>query len=590
MDRLSRHLLDLLKNHPCIVRQSIGFSELGFLNKAGQEQCKLTEKHTPIHLLSDTDSRSRSSDQSPEEQPEKFVITNRRPLKARQSVTKKRTPRSLPGNENKSVMSVDRLSICHSTQARSSSDALPKATLAESTVWDIEIHTASLLSPALSSKKHNAVLEIRNRPWNDSPTVELAVPDDSQDKAASFPSSETPPDKSDNFIEEKSSSPSLGPSQSASQHRWSFPPTYDTRPPEGVNSKYFNPQIVQDEQQPSLEIQPFNSVSVFLSKQGAKIPPASRLDSSPNRPSDLVFLVDTYNLTSHLDKQVTQHSLASDHRPDPESSPCSQPGPTRQTTSSSWQPVSDVNIEEVGPDNRVDSELIDHGCTSWWGSEHSVDNYTHDRHPWLSVDYDGDCDPLEHHGCDVPEEFVSRHSHVAYDAREDLYHDYSGSGETNAIISAYDEAEHSDEHMIDLAFTFSDNGDHQLVEGHVAGCDLCPDSDSDRDYGEEYFGDEHETLELDHPCKILDGESHVALRNRGTTPSIDLDNSSFSDTEPISTALFSQGRMLLLGSTQEDGDMTTAVRTRSPSCRPLLSLVEADVARSLRNHWLPQKL
>jgi hypothetical protein len=440
------------------------------------------------------------------------------------------------------------------------------------------------------------VLEICNRPWNDSPTDQLAGPDDSHDRLA--PLSETLAEKLDDLIEAKSPSPSLGPSQSASQHGRSFPHTDGTVPQADVNSKYFLPKIpnaAQTEQQTSYEKQRLNPVSVFLTKQAEKMTPASYLEtiSPPNQLSDPVSLddhADTSNLTKYLDMQVTQHKLAP-----PEIAPCLQPGPTEHLTFCSWQPVFDVDAQA---DNRVDSELIDLGCAAWGDSEHSVDHCSHDRHLWPSVDYDDGLYPLVHDCRDVPEDIVSCYSHTVYDAREHyLYHDYGKFGGTNIIIPAYDltensEAEHSNECMIDPTLTFSDNGEHKLVEGHIAGCHLYPDSNDNGEYEEEYFGDEHGTLELDDAwdqccSENLNGESYISLWNPGSTSSNDLDSSLLSNSEPIHpAAMFSQGRALLVESTQDDGNPTTTVQIR----RPLLSLVEADVAKSLRNHWLPQKL
>jgi hypothetical protein len=57
------------------------------------------------------------------------------------------------------------------------------------------------------------------------------------------------------------------------------------------------------------------------------------------------------------------------------------------------------------------------------------------------------------------------------------------------------------------------------------------------------------------------------------------------------TTRFSQGRDLLLGHLENDGHEglgSTQVVEVSRTRRPV-SLVEADVAKNLRNHWLPQK-
>jgi hypothetical protein len=474
-------------------------------------------------------------------------------------------------------MSMDDLSISHVTQARSSPDPLPKATPAESTMWDIEIEQSSLLSPALPSEKRSVMLEIRNRPWNGSPASE---PNNSHHTLARSPRSETLPEKSDNLIEPKSPSPSLGPSQSASQHGRFCPCTDRTIPLADSNSKYFIPQISKaapTEQQVSLEKQPFHPDSVFLPKQMEKITPAGYLDamSPENRffhPCSFDNLADTSNLIRYLDMQVTQHNLAPQHRPDPEIAPCFQPSLTDQICS--WQPVSDVDVEDVGLNSCNDSELIDPRCAVWWDSERSVDHYTQNSHLLPSVDYDNDLYPLEHDGRDVPEVLVSRQSRAVYDAHEYyLYHDYGESGETNVVAPEYgliknSEAGPSDECMMDNRQT-ADNG-HEY---------------------DEYFGDRQELDDAWDQChsEIFDGKSHISLWNRESTSSNDLDNSSLDDPESIHpAAMFSQGRALLLGSTQQFRDMTTAVQTRSRL--PLLSLAEADVAKSLRNHWLPQKL
>jgi len=143
-------------------------------------------------------------------------------------------------------------------------------------------------------------------------------------------------------------------------------------------------------------------------------------------------------------------------------------------------------------------------------------------------------------------------------------------------------SEAAGEYMINPLLSFSDNGERGLVDEHIVGWHMCPDSNEDPQFGEEYVGNE---LELDdgwnqYYSDILDG----------STSSSDLCNSCSGDFEPVySAAMFSQGRALLMGSTPRDGITTTgtAVQIRS---RPPLSLVEADVAKTLRNHWLPQKL
>ena len=571
----------MLNSYSRIGRRSTRFSELGFLNKGDKER--------PEKIIS---MRQSSNIGSPEERPKKFAIANRRHHKVRPSENKKRMPCSLSGNESKSVMSVDRSSISHLIKAPSSPNL--KATLAESTVWDIEVETASLLSPAPPTEKRSVVLEIRNHSWNNSPGVQSAGPDDSHDRMVSLP--ETLADKL--VADVKSPSPSLGPSQSASQRGRLYPHTDGTIPRAHVNSKYFLPQIShapQTEPQMSFEKQPFDLVPVFLPKQTGKMSSTSYLESiSPqNRLSHPISLDDHAegsNFARHLDIQVMQHR--------PEIASCLQSRSTEQLAFVSPQLVFDVKVQDVGPDNCMDPELVNSGYPTWQDSECSVDYYASNIPPRPSMDYGDDLYAPGQDGRDVPEDITPYYSRTVYDAYEDyLYRDYGRPEGTNVIIQEYDlprisEAEHSGECMIDPALTFSDEGEHGLVEGRIAGFNLHQDNVYNGEYEAEMFGDEHEALELDDAWDpscgdILDDGSHILLSqwNPGSTPSND--DAFLSDCEPdLAAAMFPQGRTLLGGTTREDRNASIAVHTR----RPLLSLIEADVAKSLRNHWFPQKL
>ena len=576
-------------NYSRVGRRSTGFSELGFLNNRDNEQHRSSEKFVPIRQLSNI-----GSDQSPEKQPKKFIITNRRHLKVRPSETKNRTLRSFPGKENQSVTSVDGLSTSHPIKASSSPNLLLKANSVGSTVWDIEAETASILSPALPRQNRSVVLEICNRPWNDSPGDQGAEFDDSHHEIVPRP--ETLAEKSDNLIVDvKSPSPSLGPSQSASQHCRSYPHTNGTIPRADANSKYFLTQNSHAEHQIPPENQPFNLVTDFLPEQTEKMMSASCLEviSAHNGPSHQGGHAGASNLAKYLDTQVTQHL--------PEITPCLQLSATEPQLAFSL-PMFDVSVQGVGPDNHLDSELVDpdRGYTTWQDSECSVKYYAQDTHLWLSVDYGDDLYVLGHHGRDVPEDNVPCYSHTVYDACEDyLCNDDRRSEERNVTVQEYDltrdsGGEHSDEYMIEPALAFSDKEEHELVEGHILCRSLYLDSDDEGEYVAEIFGNEHETLELDDAWDQFCGDPHndesqmLLSRSLASTSSSELDGSFLSDPEPIHpAAMFSQGRALLVGTTsREDRNANTGAHTR----QPLLSLVEADVAKSLRNHWLPQKL
>jgi len=491
-------------------------------------------------------------------------------------------------------MSVDRLSISNSIQVLSSPDPLLKATPVGSTAWDIENEAASLLFPAPPSQKRSVMVEIRNRPWNDSPTSGFAGPDDSHDKLAPSPRSKFLATKSDNLVMAKSSSPSLGPSQSASQHGRYFPLTDGTLHQADARSKYFISQAPQMEQHASLEKQPVVAVLVFSSPEQAENPPTCHLDVIGHQ-NQLEEQDDTFNPSRVLDNEVTQYSLVPRNHPDPATASCLQASPTEQPAF--WQPEFDVDVEDASPDDCVDSELIDYGSPAGWDFRHSVDYLSHATHLWPSVNYAGGLYSLAHDGYDTLGDLASCHSGAAYGAREhSLYHEYPQEPNLSAVIPEYDlsgnlEVDHLGGCMMDptLIFSNSDNGEHELVEGHAASCNLSPDSHEDGNCEEAYADGEPEGFEQDDAwdechSAISDAESHITFWNRGSTTGDDLDNSSLSSFEHPAT-MFSEGRALLLGSTEK---MATAYQTRPR--RRLLSLVEADVAKSLRNHWLPQKL
>jgi hypothetical protein len=483
-------------------------------------------------------------------------------------------------------MSVDQFTSSHITQAPSSPEPLSKVASAESIVWDIEIEKSCPLSPAQSS-------EIRNRPPSGSPTVKPAVPDNSASRLARSPQLETMSEEPDNLVELKSPNASLGPSQSASQYGRICSHIVRTIPLTDADSKYFVPtipKVAQVEQQVSFEMPLFNSSSVFSSKQVEKTTPASYLDlmSPENRLSDPVSFGNLTDTINYLDLQVTQHDLAAQDDPDSKIVPCSLPNITKQFAICSWQPALDVDVK-VDPDNRNDLELVGLGCAPLWDLGCSVDHrHIRDRHLWPLVDCDKDLLPLEHSGCDNLDDCDTHEYYLS-----------GGSGGTNVVSLECDlvnKAELSDECMIDPILSLEDNGQHdcELAEGHFA--DWYLDSKNGSEY-EECICDEHGPLELDDTraqchTETLDSESHV-LWERKSTPSTGINNSSnnssLSDYESKHlAAMFSQGRALLFGFTQEGGNMITAAETQSRL--PLLSSVEADVATSLKNHWHPQKL
>ena len=516
--------------------------------------------------LSDTDTQSRSSDDDSEIRPSKFVITNRRTPNTKRSERKNITTGDLPGNESKSAAP---LSNSPSTQARSDL-ALPKATLAGSIIWDIEAETASLLSPVLASEKRSVVLEVCNRPWNTLPTVELAGPSDSHDQFA--PKLQTLSDKPDDLPEPKSPSSSLAPSQSASQNGRSFPRAYGTIPLAGASSKYFsitpNPEASGADHHVSVGKQPFKPA---LSKQADETTPPCYTDmiSLPNRLQVPVSVsLEDAHPNSCLDThQALQYCLH------PGGAPCSQPSSREHSASCLWQPGFDTDAGN-GPYDLISLELNDSRFTTPRDLEDSVDCCTQELHPWPSVDYVEAAYPFEHDGCGVLADPILCHS---------LYDAYGGSGETTSIIleSIIEASEvgHSEEYAMDPTFIFGANQELEPLEEDIVTCNLCPDNQGCR----ECFGGQHEALELNYEqyrTENVGGES-LTSSNSEFTVGNDLDRDDFSLSDHAS-AMFSQGRALLLG----EGN---AVQTR-PRQPMLLSMVEADVAKSLKNHWLPQKL
>jgi hypothetical protein len=564
----------LLKNGSWAGRQGAVFSELGFLNNGDQGRRKLPENSISIHSSLDSDSHSRPSDKSPEGRSKKFVITNRRPPKSRRVESAKTPHCNSPKNSGDSVISVDMLSISHTSQARSNTDPRPKGTLAGSTMWDIEIETASLLSPAPPFDKRSMVLKICNRRWNDSPANDLALPDYHHRLAAS---PRLTAEKGENLIETKSPS-SLGPSQSASQHGRCPPRADDILPKADGCSKYFISQVTQKtqkEQKATFEqsVIPAVKVSVSPSKEVEEIRPANYPDltstweriSEPG-PDPLDQLPNTPSSLRSLDKEVAHYGLVPQDHLDLEVFPSLQRSPTEWPAVCSQYPVlSGVELENIHVNNRFDAELT---RAAGWDLEHPVEYVTLDRCLWPSIDYHDDAYPLSHHERDIAEVLVPCRSYGGYNASM-LYVESEGSRQSDCVQEHDLEAEGG--YMINPLLSFSDNGEHEPV---------CLDRNEDPQYEERYVGNEHENLELDDAWNQCYSDIHDETASSGPY------NSSLGNSEPVNSAvMFSQGRALLLGG---DGTMTgTAIQIRT---RPPLSLVEADVAKTLRNHWLPQKL
>ncbi|KAF8076308.1 hypothetical protein FPV67DRAFT_1471262 [Lyophyllum atratum] len=84
----------------------------------------------------------------------------------------------------------------------------------------------------------------------------------------------------------------------------------------------------------------------------------------------------------------------------------------------------------------------------------------------------------------------------------------------------------------------------------------------------------------------VEGDSGDVSHSLSTSGDLELGTEEEEGSVDVTAGRFAQGRALLLGYSEQGGRPCLV----KPSCRPEVSLVEVDVAKGLRNHWLPQRL
>ncbi|KAG5637832.1 hypothetical protein H0H81_003037 [Sphagnurus paluster] len=426
----------------------------------------------------------------------------------------------------------------------------------ESINWDIELGSVILPSKnslASESGKQTLLLDTRHVSWTAAISVKPPKSEADLQQYQTQSHSEVHIDTGAHY-----SNSSIGPSDSASQHRGASP-----NPKLTASSKYFDAPTLPTSRQQSLDAQ-------FVTKSISKRVTACITSNKNPTKSDLspiLLNIPTNNSTITPVKPVAPsiHSIIG---------------------------VEQVTVENYATDNPNDHHLDCLPVVDPRDYEYSEGDFR--LWPPGQVAYP-----------DVPSQGLMEDyaTYIDDDQDDDLY--YSIENSYNNRLSfhkwheldgsfGYEHYSHATENdeqdcMVigtwtydeDDSITYDDDG-YDSPEYH-GFCNLNSNDNDRFDDSGSFLGyqtvddvdETHASGTLDDDSQEKDHGSGVDLYTEDTDRSFD-----------FGTGRFAQGRALLLGYSNDLG----LGSSQEPSLRPKVSLVEADVAKGLRNHWLPQRL
>ncbi|RDB22484.1 hypothetical protein Hypma_010281 [Hypsizygus marmoreus] len=541
-------------------RPNHGFSELEFLNKTSLEPpSKRKRKASASASSAISHSHERTHIRDPG-RPTK--------IKVRKGIAKAKTKSEVQVPKHNNAASNDEITSSSSmASTKEESDNVPASNnpgasknpitaTPKSITWDIEQDNVSLPThPIPSDAAKSVLLDTRHLTWASATPNEGVELDVSGQKSSSG---------ADLRKTSKCSSPSIGPSQSASQYGR---PAAPRMPPLQSNShsKYFASQVVAQDISKALP-------EACVSQPAVQIPVQA--------------------ISASIISQKSSHSPVA--APRTVVSVAKMVSPSDPEHAWSLPPVEShmESLEYLPNVDFWDYEYSD-GAANLWTSEETLETRGLDL-PGYVDDYD------EFHDYDAfaPDDLFESSRISCYDIIEmdngafeydQIFQDMK-SGEFNAIEQIFEEVgsgpgpeEHErytsfwdegEEHGLsdyghEDGMTMGDFEEQASVEGGIR-LRACVDETS------EYLGpggDEDLTTDNDSDGELLDPSCAEG---------------SESDSGSVSpAAMFSQGRALLQGHAGQGYHTGGSPRL---SRRRQVSLVEADVVKSLRNHWLPQRL
>lgn len=520
-------------------RQDLSFSEAAFLTEACQKQKTRRKKTSLSSSAFDADHSTADRDRTPSDIISEKVAPVRLTAENVHCVSDHET------SSGASDINSDRLSVA------SKPTKLPQTTAAraESIVWDIELDDVSLPSlPPSDSGKHNITLDTRYLSWaGHDCTASGPRSCANQESKATTPVLKVRKLDSGGINIGIRSSPSIAPSQSASQYGPSKT-LIDARTRPLALSKYFSttqgqlrqlgspgkPLAVGTAPQP-VAGEPFHSVQTLSTAARPHPKPAPPSPTPPSFQGSEEYEVGQ-NCNFGVDVGMIYHDIRRDHEEFKE----------MENDTLLCAPMDGYDeFQPPGYEPAADNGEIINDDDVFLGGHYDTNSYLNNKASNFQVFNDAQSD------FGYLDPGYSTHMNIDPD-----------------VLGQWSEA---------WDFEYED---HEVEEGYCNGLDENTGySDLGSNWGyqphnelEAIFDD---TLTKDNSDCVSGGGYEMGSQVSGHGHSL-----------AYITTRFSQGRDLLLGHLENDrlphqiGD-----RLRRP-----VSLVEADVAKSLRNHWHPQKL
>lgn len=544
-------------SQPVLSGKGNQFSELGFLNKIHKKPPQRKGNRCPtVSSASDTDT-STSSDQSaavikPEE---KHVITD------------KKAPQAAPDHTEAAPRPIQK------TSSAALPEKSPRATTtgpAGSIVWDIELE--DLVSPSQGTHRHGSsdlpqmsvTLDTHQLKWAGVCVEKAIALSDTHGGVVARDGSLL--SSANARVEDitQCSSPSLGPSQSASQHGRSV--TQLTIPPLKAISKYFSAGDGQPQR----------------SKDLVTEDPPSLPQASVPAPVSIAELGEDLGAIEVVPQVINQVCHASPHHQHPQNGvPLSQSHSVFQAEPIEDLPVLkddwDLNIDDVDFTTYEEIGLMD-GDAQYWAA--SNDDF--------GGQYFSTLPDLEHN---------------KYFSAGEENHPPSNDMSGNTLWQDWDGVQYPDVEVDDAAPEEDpDDGpewgleydDYYRMDGTEAVPCEWEDEYEEMDAQESYDPhtdelDERREHELCYDYSTsANGNWEEPIYTGARSPISCSSQRGDSDKDAdIAPHRFAQGRALLMGLSGWDAGLYP-VLTREPVVRQ--SHTEAEFVKGLRNHWLPQKL